>query len=168
MASRDPHLAAILDGLLGRGPVVPGAHEGAERLLAAGRRALASAPPGRRAMARAMRIFREATKPRASLLRLVLDSLLAPAPALRASAATGRFLRFEGAVTVELQLAPAARGIDLRGQLTPAGYAAEVVVAGKRRRRARVAPDGSFVMRGVPRGTVTLEVGPSRFAGLTL
>ncbi len=168
MASRSPHLAAILDGLLGRGPRVPGAHEEAERLLAAGRRALASAPPGRRAMARARRIFVDAARPRASLLRLVLDSMLAPAAALRASTAPGRFLRFEGAVTVELHLTPAARGIDLRGQLTPAGYAAEVVVAGRRRRRARVAPDGGFVMRAVPRGTVTLEIGPSRFEGLSL
>jgi hypothetical protein len=121
-------------------------------------------------MARAMRIFREFARARPSVLRLVLDSLAgaAPVPALRARAARTRFLRFEGEVTVEVEVSVARRGLDVRGQVTPRGDAAEVRLRGRRVRRAAVAADGTFVVRGVSPGPVVLEVGRLRTEGLVL
>jgi hypothetical protein len=169
------HLAGRTDGEvarhLGSCPSCAALAETAGRLLGAGRRALAAPRPSRRAMQRAMRIFREARAPaRPSLLELVLDSLLDAAPALRAAAAPApRFLRFHGRVTVEIQATPAAKGVDLRGQLLPADFASEVLLtSGRLRRRAGVAEDGTFLFEGVPRRTVDLAIGDARIANLAL
>lgn len=143
----------------------------AERFLHAGARAIAAPQPSRRALQRAVRIFREAQAPgRSAVLRLVLDSLLRPAPALRTQAATPtRFLRYEGRVTVEIQIAPGARGVELRGQITPADHTPEVVLlAGKTRRKSRVEADGTFVLSGVPKRTVELRIGDARIPDLEL
>ena len=173
--------AALLDHLAGRTAPQVAAHleacpacavraADARRLLAAGRRAAAAPAPSRRALRRARAIFREAhAPPQVSLLRLVLDSLTRPAPALRrAGAKATRFLRYEGAVTVELQLTPTAtrQRIDLHGQLTPADFAGEVVLeAGRVRRTVPVTADGTFVVRGVPKRDVELRIGTARIRG---
>ena len=100
--------------------------------------------------------------PRASLLKLVLDTLSAPAPALRRSGrTTTRFLRFEGAAVLELQVRRVGRSYELRGQVTPPAADA-VLLAGDRERRIEVAADGTFVFRGVPSGAATLTVGDAR------
>ena len=177
--TQHPAFAALLDLAAGRGtePVrghvaacahCRRLHENVERLVAAGRRAR-PVSLSTRARRRVQRIFRDHFRPKVSLLDLVLDSLWRPAPALRTAAAPARFLRFEGDVQVELEITPSRRGVDLRGQLTPAGYAREVLltVAGKRR-RARVAADGTFLLRGVPRREVQLEIGAARIEGLHL
>ena len=47
----------------------------------------------------------------------------------------------------------------MRGHLTPANHAPEVVItAGKARRRAKVQADGTFVFRNLPRKTVEIRV----------
>jgi anti-sigma factor RsiW len=146
--------------------------ERANSLLAAGRRALRAPRPSRRNLSRALRIFREhhsASQP--SVLQLVLDSLLRPAPALRGAAAATptRFLCYEGAVTVELQVTPVRGRVELRGQITPPDFAAEVqLVHGTQKRRARVAPDGTFLWRAVPHGEVEIWIGTVRLHGLDL
>ena len=143
----------------------------ASRLIAAGRRAGSAPRPSRRALARAASIFRRHHRaPQPSVLQLVLDSLLRPAPALRAAtAAPTRFLRYEGEATLELQITPVGRRVELRGQVTPADVASEVVLrAGTVRRRRKLAADGTFVIRAVPRGEVEIEVGPVRVAGLNV
>jgi hypothetical protein len=107
--------------------------------------------------------FRGETGP--SFLQLVFDSFLKPATAdaIRAGALTSRFLRFSGDVELEIEVREGASGAELRGQLTPADYATEVMVtAGKARRRAKVQADGTFVLRNVPRKTVEIRVGNSR------
>ncbi|MHC4932803.1 MAG: hypothetical protein ACYTGV_11505, partial [Planctomycetota bacterium] len=145
--------------------------ERAARLLAAGRRALSAPKLSKKAMKRAVRVFRENLAPQQpATLRLVLDSLLRPAPALRATRASpARFLRYEGAATVELQVTPAARGVEVRGQVTPSGHADEVILrVGRASRRATVAEDGTFLLQRVPRGEVEIRVGPTRITGLTL
>jgi hypothetical protein len=135
--------------------------ERANLLLAAGRRALRAPRPSRKNLSRALRIFREhrsASQP--SVLQLVLDSLLRPAPALRGAAAATptRFLCYEGPVTVEL-----------RGQITPPDFVAEVqLVHGPKKRRAKVAPDGTFLWHAVPRGEVEIRIGTVRITGLDL
>jgi hypothetical protein len=141
--------------------------ERALRLLGAGRRAAAWPLPSRRAMRRAMRIFREARAPaRPSLLELVLDSLLAPAPAVRAAAAPARFLRYAGRITVEIQVTPRPRSVELLGQITPRDYAREVVLrSGKLVRRGPVAEDGTFRLVA-PRRRLGIEIGDARIAGL--
>ncbi|MHC4222745.1 MAG: RNA polymerase sigma factor [Planctomycetota bacterium] len=172
----------ILDSLAGRGQRWVDGHletcsscaaqaEKAARLLAAGRRALSAPKLSKKAMKRAMRVFREHLAPQQPVaLRLVLDSLLRPAPTLRATKASPtRFLRYEGAATVELQVTPAVRGVEVRGQVTPASHADEVVLrVGRTLRRGRVAKDGTFILRGVPRGEVEIRVGPTRITGLAL
>jgi anti-sigma factor RsiW len=141
-------------------------------LLAAGRRALRAPRPSRKNLTRALRIFREhrsASQP--SFLRLALDSLLRPAPALRtASAATPtRFLRYEGAATVELQVTAVRGRVELRGQVTPPDFADEaLLVSGTRERRGKVAADGTFLWRAVPHGEVEIRIGTVRISGLDL
>ena len=173
---------ALMDHCSGRTDPAVDAHTGscarctavateARRIVEAGRRAAAAPRLTRRGLQRALAVFREAqTKRRPSLLGLVFDSLASPAPALRSHApALNRFLRFEGEVAVEIEVSAAARGVDLRGQLTPPDFCAEVVVAaGKVSRRARVAPDGTFVLRAVPRRKIDLTLGTSRIAELDL
>jgi hypothetical protein len=171
----------LLDRAAGRTAPVDEAHlrecggcreafEAARRLVAAGRRALAEHGPGRRAMARAMRLFREGAGKTRIALRPVLDSLLAPAPALRSgSRAPSRFLRFEGPAVVELQVSGGPGGTELRGQVTPRDFAAEVTLtAGRVRRRAAVEPDGTFLFLRAPKGPVRLLVGRAMIDGLSL
>jgi hypothetical protein len=70
---------------------------------------------------------------------------------------------------VELQVTPAARGVEIRGQVTPSGHADEVILrVGRASRRATVAEDGTFLLQRVPRGEVEIRVGPTRITGLTL
>jgi len=136
----------------------------ARRLLETGRRAAAEPKPSRRALRLAMEAFRGG-KTAPSFLQLVFDSFLKPATAeaIRAGALTSRFLRFSGDVNVEIEVRGGARGAEVRGQITPPDYAAEVsAVAGKTRRRAEVAEDGTFVLRNVPRKTVEFRVGSAR------
>ncbi len=142
-------------------------------LLAAGRRALRAPRLSHKARKRAARIFREhrpaASQP--SVLQLVLDSLLRPAPALRATAAATptRFLRYEGLATVELQVTPVRGRVELRGQVTPADFAVEaLLVAGGKTRRGKVAADGTFLWRAVPHGEVEIRIGTVRITGLDL
>jgi len=153
-------------------PVCTARAERVASILAAGRRAFRAPRPTRRNLARALRIFsahRDASQP--SILQLVLDSLLRPAPALRTTAAATptRFLRYEGAATVELQVAPVRGRVELRGQVTPPDFADEArLVAGTRTRRAKVAADGTFLWRAVPRGEVEVRIGTVRITGLDL
>jgi len=174
MTTRHVSFPVLLDHLAGREDPAVASHVASctacaalatagRRLLAAGRSALAAPRPTRRALRRAQQIFKEAqAKPRGTWLTLVLDSLARPAPALRQKGkGPVRFLRFEGDVTVELSVTPGARGLDVRGQILPADFAAEVVLDGKR--RASVDAEGTFVLRGVPRRRVELRIGPARF-----
>lgn len=151
-------------------PVCTARSERVASLLAAGRRAYRAPRPSRRNLARALRIFRQhrdASQP--SILQLVLDSLLRPAPALRATATPTRFLRYEGPATVELQVTPVRGRAELRGQITPPDFAAEAqLVSGTRKRRARVAADGTFLWRAVPHGEVEIRIGTVRITGLDL
>jgi hypothetical protein len=174
MREKHPDFAALLDHLAGREDPDVATHLGAcaacakaakaaGQLLAAGRRAAAEPPPSRRALRLAMKAFRAPKT--SSLLELLFDSFLKPAAAqaIRAGALSSRFLRFGGEVTVELEVREGARGADVRGQLTPKDYAGEVrLESGKVRRRARVAADGTFVLRSVPRKPVEITVGASR------
>ena len=115
---------------------------------------------GARARRRAIALFRREQRPQPGLLRLVLDSLLKAAPALRAAGTATRYLRFEGDVTLELQVAPRKHGVELRGQITPADAASEVtVLSTKVQRRVRVQEDGTFVFRLVSRRKVDLQIG---------
>ena len=175
MERRPPDFASLLDHLAGHAVPAVGdflAAEGAtdERLAAARRliaamRRSATAPRLTRAqLRRASRIYRSergGAKEKVSFLRLVFDSLASPAPALRApsgapagtSPAT-RFLRFaEAGVTVELQLTRSARGIDLFGQILPAGFSGEARLEGDGwKRSAQVNDDGTFRFARLPRG----------------
>lgn len=169
-----PGFGALLDHVAGREDAQIVAHikgcsacaaaaRKAARLLEAGRRAMAEPKPSRRALSLAMKAFRGEQAP--SLLKLVFDSFLKPATAeaLRAQALAARFVKFSGEVTVEMEVREGARGAEVRGQLTPADYAPEVtLVAGKVLRRAKVAADGTFVLRGVPRKAVEFRIGAAR------
>jgi anti-sigma factor RsiW len=140
-----------------------------QRLLGAGRRALSVPALSSRAKKRAVALFRREQRPRPGVLRLVLDTLLRPAPALRAPGTAARYLRFEGDVTVELQVSPQTRGVELRGQITPADAASEVIaLSGKARRRARIEKDGTFVFRALPRRKMDLQVGAGFIRDLEL
>jgi len=144
--------------------------DAAHAIVAAGRRALAAPRPGRRAMARAVRAFRDGSAPPVPAFRLVLDTLLRAAPALRSRAsARSRFLRFEGPATLELQVTTEARAVELRGQITPKGFAKEVVLRGGRaRRRTRIGADGTFLFRKAPRGVVRVTIGDAAIDRLEL
>jgi hypothetical protein len=169
-----PDYGAILDHLAGRTDETVVAHlaqcaacaaaaQKAARLLEAGRRAVAEPKPSRRALKLALQAFRGETGP--SFLQLVFDSFMKPATAegIRSGALTSRFLRFTGDVNVEIEVKEGASGAEIRGQLTPANHAPEVVLtAGKVRRRAKVNADGTFVLRNVPKKTVEIRVGTSR------
>lgn len=169
-----PDFTTLLDHLAGRAdaaivahlaecPACAAAAQKAARLLEAGRRAVLEPKPSRRALKLAMQAFRGERPP--SFLQLVFDSFLKPATAdaIRAGALTSRFLRFTGDVNMEIEVREGASGADLRGQLTPADFAKEVtLLAGKGRRRAKVAADGTFVLKNVPRKTVEIRVGNAR------
>lgn len=155
----DP-LTLALEQLTGRRPdakLDPAAEKIARRLIHAGRSAVAAPQPGRSARRAALRIFRDAHRaPRSSVLRIVLDSLSTPAPALRNEGrGSVRFLRIEGACTVDLQVRRGARGFEVRGQVE--GASVHEVQLGQK--RANVDEDGLFVMRAIPAGTVTLRIG---------
>ncbi len=135
----------------------------ARRLIDAGRRAAAEPKPSKRALKIAMQAFRG--EPAPSFLQLIFDSFMKPATAeaIRSGALTSRFLRFTGNVNVEIEVKEGASGAEIRGLITPANHAPEVVViAGKTRRRSKVAADGTFVLRNVPKKTVEIRVGSSR------
>ncbi len=171
MSARHPTLAALMDQRSGRKSQATATHLSAcaacraradesQRLLEAGRRALSVPALSSRAKKRAVALFRREQQPQPGLLRLVLDTLLRPAPALRAAGTAVRYLRFDGDVTVELQVAPQKRGVELRGQITPADAASEVIaLSAKARRRARVEKDGTFVFRSLPRQKMDLQIG---------
>lgn len=164
------HLAgradAVVQKRIDRGAIPPDRIEAARRLLDAGRRALTAPTPSRRLRKRARRVFRDAREAearRGGLLRCVLDNLLQPAPALRASAAVSRFLRFEGHRTVELQVTPRDRGVELRGQVTPpTGIDTATLRTDGRTRTAPVDEGGLFVFRRVRVGRIELDFGDAR------
>lgn len=183
MSARHPSLAALMDQLSGRESRATATHlsacascraraDEARRLLLTGRRALSAPALGARGKRRAVALFRREQRPQAGLLRLVLDTLLRPAPALRAAGAAGtaaRYLRFEGDMTVELQVTPRNRGVELRGQITPADAASEVIArSAKARRRAPVQRDGTFVFRSLPLRRVDLRFGAGLIRDLEL
>ena len=167
------NFASLLDHFAGRGKQLDAAilesdlARAAQRLVETGRRATTAAKLSKRTKKRALRIFREHHLPESalgSMLRLVLDSFQGMTPALRrGSAASIRFLKFEGAAVVELQVAPDTRGLEIRGQITAPGRIESTTVAirltaGGRDRLGTVAENGTFVFRNVPRGRVTLQV----------
>jgi len=174
----DPSFARILDHLAGREDAAvarflagePEVAERARRLLDAGRRAMRAPQPSRKALRRAARIFSRRETPRPSVLGLVLDSLLRPAPALRTAATQRvRFLRFEGEAKVELQIAPVHGGVELRGQVTPADFSVEVVVRWDGgQRKGKVDSNGTFHFARLPRRTVDLEIGAATIRGLEM
>jgi anti-sigma factor RsiW len=169
-----PDHGALLDHLAGREDKEVAVHllgcarcqaeaARARRLIDAGRRAAAEPKPSSRAVKLGMQAFRGEKAP--SFLQLVFDSFLKPATAegIRSGALASRFLRFSGEVQVELEVKEGGGGAEVRGQLTPPDYAPEVtVIAGKTRRRAKVAADGTFVLKNVPRKTVEFRVGSVR------
>ncbi|MHC4954231.1 MAG: hypothetical protein ACYTGZ_10095 [Planctomycetota bacterium] len=179
MAASDPDFALVLDALLGRAPMPQGAGPAtvrrAEQLLATGRSALAHGGPTRAQLRKADSIFRKAQRGRArdqkrGLLRVVFDSWLQPAPALRhRGAATPRFLRYEGACTVEVQIRAVGGRVELEGQVTPPDAASEAQLEiGGRTRRARIDGAGMFRFGGLHHGDATLVVGSTRVEGLPL
>lgn len=172
MGSHKPSFADILDHLAGReNPDVasllaedPGAADVAARLLRATRDA-GRAPRLSRSMARrARRIFRQEMQPsRRTVLELLFDSLVTPAPALRVSsrAAAPRFLRYGTEdISVELQIARIGRSWELRGQVTPADHATVVVLKQNGRAKGiRVDASGVFRFVSLSRGEATLFIG---------
>jgi len=139
----------------------PEAAAPARALLAVGRDALDAPRPGARARRRVIALFKRPADRAPGLLRIVLDSVLRAAPAMRGqSTASGRFLRLVGEVTLELQVTPRANGVELRGQVDPAQSGRDVVwEVGARSRRVRIADDGTFLFRSLPRGPCTLRIG---------
>jgi len=160
--------AAYLDHFAGRhDPRVEGRLDSplagqAQRLVETGRRALAAPQPTKRAMSRALRIFRDAQRgERPSLLRLVLDSLSRPALGLRQGDREPlRFLRFQGeSVVLEMQVTTSPGGLELRGQVTPSGAAKTLQVNSH---EVSLAADGTFLLRRVRRGATVFLVGEFR------
>lgn len=146
----------------------------ARRILEAGRIAVGTPAPGRRAMRLAMAAFREARRAQPGRLRLLFDSVAEAAFAVREGAPRSRFLRFgpaesgaagvEAGPTIEVEVTPGPRGLSLRGQVVPPAAAQEAVAtAGEGAqavvRRARVDGRGLFHLKGLPRGTVELRLG---------
>jgi anti-sigma factor RsiW len=180
MAARHLSLPVLLDQLSGRETKAATEHlsacaacrgqaKRARRLLDAGRAALVAPALSARTRRKALALFRREQRPQPGLLRCVLDSLLRPAPALRNMGTAARYLRFEGDVTVELQVTPQRRGVELRGQITPADFTEEIIVtSGKARRRASVKPDGTFVFRSLSRGKVDVQMGDGFIRDLEL
>lgn len=181
MGSHQPTFADILDHLAGReDPAVArlladdsGAADAPGRLLRA-TRAAGRAPRLSRSLARrALRIYRDQMRPaRPTLLELLFDSLRTPAPALRKSARyeAPRFMKFGTAdVGVELQFARIGRGIELRGQITPADYAPEVELELRGRvRRTGVDANGAFRFASLASGSARLTIGPARIEDLEI
>ncbi|MHC4450189.1 MAG: peptidase associated/transthyretin-like domain-containing protein [Planctomycetota bacterium] len=134
----------------------------AELLLERGRAATEKVP--RAWIRRAAKLAR--SKPR--LFAVVFDSWFEPRPALRRAGITAapRFLRFEGPLTIDLEIA--SDGTVL-GQLEPPQQVREVrIEAGGRVRRAKVGPDGTFRFRSLPRGSAALEVDGQRIEDLPI
>ena len=170
MGPRIPTFADILDHLAGReDPAVtrfleiePEAAEAATRLLRATRQA-----------GRAPRLFRAEMRPATpTVLQLLFDSLATPAPALRdrPRPTLPRFLKYgTGEVSVEMQLERVGRGVELRGQVTPAGYAhaAELELRG-RVRSAPIDARGVFRFAALPRGRAGLSIGALRIEELEI
>lgn len=135
----------------------------ARRIVEAGREALRAPAPGKRAMRLAMAAFRRARAEPRGAFRLAFDSFLEALPALRATAASSRFLRFEGEATLELEVREGARGTELRGQVTPPGFAPEVTVTqGGRSRSASLDAQGVFLVRGLRPGGIEMRLGEHR------
>lgn len=168
MGSAHDSFPEFLDALRGRTELPSGADPSilreAERLLERGGAVAADAKVPRSWIRRAAKLAR--AKPR--LFAVVFDSWFEPQPALRRAsmAATPRFLRFEGPLTIDLEIAP--NGTVL-GQLEPPNQVREVrVEAGGRVRRAKVGPDGTFRFRSLPRGSATLEIDGQRIEDLPI
>lgn len=179
MEEREVEFGAVLDALLGRGSMPEGADaalvERAQQFVAAGRTVGEQPAPSRRALRRADKIFRSAARERKQsagldLLRLVFDSWLEPAPALRYEGGERpRFLRYAGAFTVELQILDVSGRVQLRGQVTPPDAATEArLQIGSRTRRAKIDTAGLFSFERLARGTVALRIGEMQIEGLPL
>ncbi|MHC4410694.1 MAG: carboxypeptidase-like regulatory domain-containing protein [Planctomycetota bacterium] len=166
MGSAADSFPEILDALRGRTELPsdadPATLREAELLLERGRAATEKVP--RAWIRRAAKLAR--AKPR--LFAVVFDSWFEPQPALRraGTAAAPRFLRLQGPLTIDLEIAPNG---TLLGQLEPPDRVREVrVEAGGRVRRAKVGPDGTFRFRSLPRGSATLEVDGQRIEDLPI
>ncbi len=178
MPDTHPNILGLLDLAVDEAP--PGAQrhvarcapcarrlDGAREIVAAGRRLAAAPVLERRHVNAAVRIFRRTrTTWLETSLRLVTDLLLAgPTPALRdgATAATTRFLRFEGRLTLELQIAhePGARTFSLHGCALPATDAGgeALLVGDDGELRAPIDDLGGFSFRGVRAGAYELRIG---------
>ena len=146
----------ILEALVGRGTPARGAPE-AVRLLRAGRAVAAERALPRAWLRRASRALRAGRK---GTFALVFDSWFRPQPALRRSptADAPRFLRFEGAQTIELEISAVARGVRVLGQVEPPGSIARITIETESKRVERtVAGDGTFRTPVLPRGRATLR-----------
>ena len=179
MSKREMELGAVLDALMNRGSMPEGADaamiQRAQRLVATGRSVCEQPAPSRRALRRADKLFRSAARERQrtagmDLLRLVFDSWLEPAPALRYEGGDRpRFLRYAGAFTVELQILDVSGRVQLRGQVTPSDAATEArLQVGSRTRLAKIDAAGSFSFEGIARGTALLAIGEMQIEGLPL
>ncbi len=179
MSNRDVDFAAVLDAVLGRSPLTGGVPDGVDasvraralRLIAAGRAAIEQPAPSRKTLRRAESIFRAALRDaKPGLLRLVFDSWLQPAPALRYEGADRpRFLRYDGPCTVELQISSLGGRVELRGQIDPADAASEArLQIGKRVRRAAISAAGTFAFEGLAHGTASLQIGETRVEAVPL
>lgn len=171
MASARDLFPQVLESLCGRAAFPSGADAAslreAERLIDRGRAVSAQAPVPRAWVRRAARLIRGKPRPFA----LVFDSWFQSQPALRraSTAASPRFLRFEGPVTIDIEIAPGRRGATLLGQLDPVDAVREVgLEAGGRERRAKVGKDGTFRFGSVPPGRATLECGGTRLEDLPI
>ncbi|MHC4957759.1 MAG: hypothetical protein ACYTGN_05235 [Planctomycetota bacterium] len=142
----------------------------ARRLLEAARRAAEAPELSRRARKAALKAFRAESAPDPGRLCLVFDSWAQAGQPVRTSAQpVRRFLRFEGNVSVDMQVTPAERGVDVRGHVDPANATPAVILRCEgRERSATVSPDGTFVLRRVSNGIYTLLVGRLRFEGIQL
>jgi len=168
MGLRETELARLLEALSGRQPwpesVDADQRARAERLLDRARSVHAEAPAPKRALRGAMRIFRADRQQRTSrpgLLRLVFDSWLEPAPAVRgAGGESSRFLRFDGACRLEIQVRSTARGVELFGQVDPSDAAREARAEyAAKDRRVPIDPVGSFHFPRLPHGPLRIWIG---------
>jgi len=168
MGSNEFELARMLDALSGRQPwpatVDAEQRARAERLLERARSVHAEAPASKRALRAALRIFRAHRKERTArpgLLRLVFDSWLEPAPAVRgAGGESSRFLRFDGKCRLEIQMRSTARGVELFGQVDPSDFAPEARAEyADKVRRAAIDPEGSFHFARLPHGALRIRIG---------
>jgi len=186
MLDTHPNLFGLLDLAIGRSPRSTVRHvercepcatraQGVNALVRHGRAYCAAPRLERRHVRTAMRVFRS-TRPSwmETTLQLVTDCLLgAPVavPALRhAGPQDGvRFVRYEGARTVELQISVDAARVTLHGCVLPPEKTVRVQLLSSGREYATLVDEsGGFVFRDLPTGKCDLVFGQVRIESLTL